>query len=65
MIFTGRFYRGGVDENGNEWAEKYHPNLHTSSCGQYWSSEPFTKESEKKLRRMEWKSRIQNLKNRK
>lgn len=59
-----QMWTGGIDENGNEWAERYHPNFYyQSSCGQFWGNQPFTKESEIQLRRMKWKNRMQNLKN--
>lgn len=35
--------------------------FHVSSCGKYWGSEPFTKESERDMRRMEWKERMKNI----
>lgn len=58
----GRMFYGGVDENGNEWAKRFE-GVYTSTCGNFWSSQPFTKDIEKKFRRMEWKKRINSLKN--
>lgn len=35
--------------------------FHTSSCGNYWGNKPFTKEQEKRLRKIDTKKKINNL----
>jgi hypothetical protein len=37
--------------------------MYTSSCGNFWGSEPFTKQKEKVMRKDAYKKRIRNLMN--
>lgn len=58
-------YVGGVNEDGTWWEKKFE-GFPVSSCGNFWSTEPFTPEREKALRRMikkkEWREKLKKLK---
>ncbi len=39
--------------------------MYLSSCGEFWSNQPFTYESEKQMRRMQWKRKMSDMYKRK
>lgn len=58
-------YVGGVNPDGTQWAKEFE-GYPVSSCGEFWSTEPFTPEREKAYRRImrkkRWKERLKKLK---
>ena len=51
----------GYSADGSDMQE--FQGMYVSSCGNFWSSTPFTKQEEKSMRKDAYKKRIRNLMN--